>query len=93
VDFEWDEAKRRRVLAARGLDFLDARRVFDGRPVLTLASPRNPEPRWLTVGEIDGVVVAVVWTEREDRIRIITMRRARHEEERAYRSHFGARDR
>jgi uncharacterized DUF497 family protein len=33
--FEWDETKRLKTLAERGLDFRDARLLFDGRPCLT----------------------------------------------------------
>lgn len=89
MEFEWDEAKRRRVLRERGLDFLDAAALFDGRTVLSVPSPRGPEERWLTIGELDGRTIGVVWTWREDRIRIVTMRRARDEEKRQYRAAFG----
>jgi len=41
VDFEWSEAKRVAVLEARGLDFIDAEILFDGRPLHTVASPRG----------------------------------------------------
>jgi uncharacterized DUF497 family protein len=41
MDFEWDEAKRQRNIRERGLDFLDARRLFDGRPTFTYHSPRR----------------------------------------------------
>ena len=86
MEFEWSEAKRLVVLTARGLDFIDAPQLFDGRPLYTIASPRDMEERWLSVGELDGRVVAVVWTRRDAAIRIITMRRARREEERRYRA-------
>jgi uncharacterized DUF497 family protein len=73
MDFEWWEAKRLAVLGERGLDFLDARRLFDGRDVITVPSPRGREQRWLSIGELDEVMVAVVWTHRGHAIRIITM--------------------
>ncbi|MBF0556750.1 MAG: BrnT family toxin [Nitrospirae bacterium] len=84
--FEWSEQKRLTVLKARNLDFLKARYLFDGRRLHTVPSPRGEEERWVSVGEIDGQFVAVVWTRRDDAIRIITMRRARDEEERKYRA-------
>jgi len=89
MDFEWSEAKRVAVLEARGLDFIDAEILFDGRPLYTIASPRGAEERWLSVGELNGRLVAVVWTQRRDRIRIITMRRARNEERRRYGALYG----
>ena len=90
MDFEWDEAKRQRVLDARGLDFLDAPLLFDGRPILTAPTSRPDEERWLSIGEIAGRLLAVVWTWRDSRIRIVTMRRSRDEEKRRYRALFGA---
>jgi uncharacterized DUF497 family protein len=89
LEFEWDDAKRVWVLDRRGIDFLDAAFLFDGRPLLSVATPRNDEDRWLSVGRIEGRMVAVVWTRRFERIRIITMRRARHAEEREYQALFG----
>ncbi|HYZ40032.1 MAG TPA: BrnT family toxin [Stellaceae bacterium] len=60
MDFEWSEAKRIAVLEARGLDFIDAEALFDGRALYTVASPRFTEERWLSVGELNGRLVAVV---------------------------------
>jgi len=89
MDFEWSDAKRFAVLQARGLDFIDAEILFDGRPLYTVASPRSAEERWLSVGELNGRLIAVVWTRRSETIRIITMRRARDGEKERYRALFG----
>jgi uncharacterized DUF497 family protein len=89
MDFEWSEAKRIAVLEPRGLDFIDAEILFNGRALYTAASPRLAEERWLSVGELNGRLVAVVWTRRSEAIRIITMRRARDEERERYRALFG----
>ena len=86
MEFEWSEAKRLAVLAARGLDFIGGQLLFDGRPLYTVASPRGVEERWLSIGELNGRLTAVVWTCRDEIIRIITMRRARRAEERRYRA-------
>ncbi|MBF0568547.1 MAG: BrnT family toxin [Nitrospirae bacterium] len=87
--FEWSELKRLAVLKARNLDFVKARYLFDGRHLHTVPSPGGEEERWVSVGEIDGQFIAVVWTRRDDSIRIITMRRARDEEKRKYRALYG----
>ena len=86
MDFEWDEAKRQRTIRDRGLDFVDACRLFDGRPVIHYPSPRHDEDRIVTVGYVQNVAIAVVWTPRDAARRIISMRRARNAEERAYRA-------
>lgn len=85
--FEWDEAKRDRVLAERGIDFLDlAASLFDGRPVITIPSRRGDEERFITIGFVEDRAFALVWVRRGEAIRIITARRARDGEERTYRS-------
>jgi uncharacterized DUF497 family protein len=89
MEFEWDEAKRRGNLAKHGVDFVDAQALFDGRPVLTVLSPRSGEERSATTGEIDGRFYTVISTQRGKRIRIISARRARDGEQRAYRSLYG----
>lgn len=88
MDFEWDETKRLKVLAERGVDFVAMVALFDGRPVLTAASDGYDEPRNITIAERHGKLFAVVWTMRGEKIRIITARSARHEEERQYRQLF-----
>ena len=46
MEFEWSEAKRLKVLGDRGLDSSHASNVFDGRPTISVASPRDAEERW-----------------------------------------------
>lgn len=87
--FEWDAAKRLRVLHDRGLDFEDATQVFDGRPAIHLQARRNDEDRIVTTAEINGKLYTVVWTWRGSNQRIISFRRARDGEERAYRTAHG----
>jgi uncharacterized protein len=52
---------------ARQLDFLDGCRLFDGRPIFTAPSPRSGEQRWVSLGEFNGEMIAVVWTRRGTR--------------------------
>jgi uncharacterized protein len=87
--FEWDEAKRLRVLQERGIDFEDARQLLDGRPAIHLLSSRNDEVRVVSTAAMRGKLYTVVWTWRELNQRIITIRRARNAEERAYRQVYG----
>ena len=83
--FEWDAAKRLTNLAKHGLDFVRADLLFDGRPILDLP-PKHPlEPRTPTVGKLDGVFVALVWTWRGTNRRAVSFRRARHDERDAHR--------
>ncbi len=87
--FEWDENKRLVNLAKHGLDFLAARRLFDGRATMTAPSDHLSERRYITIAPIDGKFYTVVWTWRDQTRRIISFRRARHDEERVYRQLHG----
>jgi len=63
----WDEAKRQRTLAERGLDFAEAEQVFSGSRV-TLPDDRRDygEPRFITAGYLRGRFVVVIWTPRAE---------------------------
>ena len=87
--FEWDENKRAINRERHKLDLIDGQMLFDGRPAISYPSPRHGEQRVVTVGLIGVKFYAVVWTERGDATRLISFRRARVGEERAYRARFG----
>ncbi|MEO7969967.1 MAG: BrnT family toxin [bacterium] len=83
--FEWDEAKRRANLIRHGFDFLDGEDVFNGE---TYSFPDNRfnygENRFLTFGMLRGKVVAIIHTESDEAIRIISVRKASRNEEETY---------
>lgn len=82
--FEWNETKRLKTLAERGLDFIDAVVVFDGRPALHVPATHHGEERFLTVAVIEEKFYTVVWTWRERNQRIISFRRSRDGEAKQY---------
>jgi uncharacterized DUF497 family protein len=82
--FEWDEDKAERNFRKHGIDFDEAIEVFYGSPMLR-PSDRSNEERWIAIGETEGRVVAIVFTIRGGKLRIISARRARKNEKRAYR--------
>lgn len=82
--FEWDEGKRVLTLSKHGIDFEDAIRIFDGRAAVHAPSDRPDEERWVATGMLSRRMVSVVYTFRGDKIRIITARRARENEQRKY---------
>jgi uncharacterized DUF497 family protein len=83
--FEWDEAKRLANIAKHDIDFEQAKEIWQGRFV-EIPSPQQEhgEERLLAYGEIDGVVIAVVFTWRDDRRRLISARKARDYEREWY---------
>lgn len=86
--FEWDERKRQQNIERHGIDFEDAARIFEA-PVLTVRSDRSDEERYVALGILDGIEIAVVYTVRSNACRIISARRARQNERKAYYEAFG----
>ncbi|MEI6112754.1 MAG: BrnT family toxin, partial [Cyanobium sp. ELA712] len=83
--FAWDEAKRLTNLRKHGIDFRDAQKIFRGF-TLTAEDDRESygERRFLTLGLLDDQVVSVAHSERDDNIRIISIRKATKHEARFY---------
>lgn len=76
MEISFDPRKRTTTLRERGLDFLEAAIVFDGRTKTAVDDRRSyGETRFLTYGWLRDEAVAIVWTERERTCRIISMRR------------------
>jgi len=81
--FEWDPAKADRNLAKHGVSFPEAATVFADPLAVTV--PDRPhslsEERFAIFGRSDrGRILAVQYTERDHRIRLISAREAtRHE--------------
>ena len=86
---EFDEAKRAKTLEERGLDMARAGEVFDG-DTLTIEDVRIDygETRYITVGFLDERMVVLVWTQRGDIYRIISMRKANDREKAVYEPRF-----
>lgn len=82
--FQWDANKNDLNLAKHGIDFDEAIEIFYS-PHLLLRSKHRDEERWIAVGESEGRTIAVVFTWRDSDVRIISARRARKDEKRAYR--------
>ena len=81
---EFDEGKRRKILEERGLDIADAHLVFEGEYVEVEDDRRDyGEKRYRVWGYLHGRRVSLVWTPRNGRRRIITMRHAHEPEHRA----------
>ncbi len=82
---EFDPQKRVQTLLERGLDFARAGEIFS-QNINTFQDLRRSygEPRFITVGFLDGRLTVVVWTQRGSRKRIISMRNANERETKEY---------
>ena len=84
--FEWDDDKARANLAKHSVSFEDASRIFDSSDVVDEADLTMDygEVRYRAVGLVKGRFLAVFFTFRGDRTRIISARKASRAEIRNY---------
>ncbi len=93
MELEWDEAKRQWTLDHRELDFADVEN-FDYQTVITVPDSRHDygEMRYNAYGYLDGVFCTYCFTWRENRMRIISLRKANDRELKIYQILKGARN-
>lgn len=85
--WEWDSDKAAQNVVAHGVSFEEAATVLDGVDVLVAPDPVDAQ-RTLTIGfSIAARVLFVVSTERGERTRIISARRATRREREHWRGH------
>ena len=80
LEFEFDEEKSLANKEKHGIDFVEAQFLWLDSMLVEIPARTVDEPRYLVVGLIAGVLWSAVITHREDRIRIISVRRSRREE-------------
>ena len=85
-DFEWDRNKSLATFDDRNLVFEAARIVFRGPLLRRLDTRRrrSKEPRFMVLGELYGRVIAVIYTPRRGKCRIISLRPAHTVEREIY---------
>ncbi|MBY6122575.1 BrnT family toxin [Mameliella alba] len=80
MNFGYDPAKSGSNLSKHGIDFEQAQALWDDRWMLEAPAKTEDEPRFISIGKIEGKHWTVVWTPQGVAVRIISVRRARKEE-------------
>jgi uncharacterized DUF497 family protein len=85
-DFEWDDVKAAKNLAEHRVPFEEARLVFGDIHAIELGEDRRgyDEQRFNMIGRSSTRLLVVTYTERGDRIRIISARPAARAEQNFY---------
>ena len=85
-EFEWDEDKNAANYAKHGVSFEQARLVFEDAFAVEEYDVRADygEERFTIAGMVEDVLIFVAYTERGDRVRIISARRATAHEQDDY---------
>jgi uncharacterized protein len=86
VEFEFDESKSRANKSKHGIDFVEAQELWLDEMFVEIPARTEDEPRFVVVGVISGKHWSAVITYRDDRVWLISVRRAREEEVAIYES-------
>lgn len=91
MEYEFDPAKDQANRFKHGLGLSFGRRVFDDpvKAVIPSFRPVDGEDRFKAVGRVDGKLYTAVFVVRDERIRLISVRRSNASEQRDYDSDPG----
>ena len=81
-DFEWDENKSQTNKQKHGIDFEEAKKLFQKGVKIFFAKEVDNEKRYLISNYIDAKCYSAIFTVRNGKIRIISVRRCRKNEQR-----------
>ena len=84
MHFEWDSDKAASNLAKHGFSFEFAIGIWAGDHIVLQRSAYKAAARWIALGMVGDVVLAVVFTRRGDVTRIISARAASRRERRRF---------
>ena len=77
--FEWDEAKAKENLKKHGVSFEEGKTIFNDSLLLTFPDIEHSvnEERYINIGlSADGRILIVIHVERQEKIRIVSCRKA-----------------
>ena len=84
MEFEFDPAKSEANRTKHGIDFVQAQELWKDLYALQIQAKSDTEPRFALIARLEERVWSVFFTERDSKIRIISARRSRTNEEDLY---------
>ena len=78
--FEFDKQKSRSNYQKHGIDFVKAQKLWHDENAIEDEADTIEEKRYRRTGEIDGISYTAYFTWRNDKVRLISVRRARKNE-------------
>ena len=90
IEFEWDDEKAESNFKKHGVTFEEGATIFNDPLILTISDPDHSvsEERYISIGaSVERNLLLVVHTERGERNRLISCRKANNTERKAYENH------
>ena len=84
MEFDFDPVKSRINKQKHGIDFREAQKLWNDAYRIIIPAKNLDEPRYLLMGMLYDKIWSAIFTVRENKIRIISVRRARKNEKQIY---------
>ena len=84
MEYEFDEIKSAANKAKHGLDFSEAQKLRQDVDAVEIPAKSDVEQRKMLIARIGGKIWSAIFTERDNKIQIISVRRTRTNEEAMY---------
>ena len=84
MEFEFDPAKSGSILAKHQINFVEAQQLWTDQFAVVADARSDSEPRSALIARYQGRIWTVFFTQRAGKIRLISVRRARQNEEILY---------
>ena len=86
MQFEFDPDKSEKNKEKHGIDFVNAQDLWKDSKAIGFPARSDDEVRYAMIAELEGVLWVVFYTIRDERIRLISVRRVREGEKGLYES-------
>jgi len=80
MEFEFDKRKSEMNMIKHGIDFIEAQNIWNDPDRIEIPAKTIDEQRFLIIGKISDKYWSGIITYRNDRVRIISVRRSRPKE-------------
>jgi uncharacterized protein len=83
--FEWDQKKNKKNLTKHGISFQEAKEIFQNIRLTSIDKRKKyGERREVSLGLLEDIPIIVIHTKRQQKIRIISARKANKKERRKF---------
>lgn len=84
--FEYDSIKSNENLKKHGINFEESQELWNDPDCIVIPAKTLDEKRYLLIGNLNEKIWSAIFTIRNKKIRIISVRRSRKNEEKIYKS-------
>ena len=84
MEFEFDSSKSKTNREKHGIGFVEAQKLWEDEDRLEIPARTDDEPRYILIAALGQKLWSAFFTYRRERVRLISVRRARTKEKELY---------